>query len=336
MPIVQQQTPELSKWGDLPDDLKFSGILLGNGASRAIWDHFAYSSLYEVASEYIPNHKLDDLDQGLFESLETTNFELVLAALATTSRVGRILTWDVSESLLRHERIRNALIESVHTTHIPWAAVSEEVLEAISAELTKYHYIYSSNYDLLLYWAIMHNGPRGFVDFFWNSHQFDIANTEVWTKSSEVFYLHGGIHLLRTPSGSAMKRTAGGDLNLLDQFGRHIEDGYTPLFVSEGSSADKLRVIRGSDYLSFSYEALSQHRGPLLIFGHSLGDSDSHLVHAIKRSAADRIGFAVYPSSEDDIIATKGHVVALFPNKPLVFIDSTSHPLGAPSLAINL
>jgi len=335
MPVVEQQTPELTQWNDLPDDVRFSGILLGNGASRAIWDRFAYSSLYDVASNVIPNYRLEERDQALFASFGTTNFELVLAAISTTRQVGEVLGWEVAEAVTRYDRIRNALVESVHTTHIPWAKVSDDVLETLSSELSTFRFVYSSNYDLLIYWALMHHGPQGFVDFFWSDLQFDITNTDVWRKATEVYYLHGGIHLLRTPSGSAMKRTAGFGGNLLDQFGRQLDRGFSPLFVSEGCSADKMRVIRGSDYLSFGHEALSQNRGSLFILGHSMGDSDSHLVHAINQSPTDRIGFSILPSSDDDVIKMKGHVVSRFPKKKLVFIDSTSHPLGAPGLSIN-
>ncbi|MFZ4780555.1 MAG: hypothetical protein ACOYM3_34820, partial [Terrimicrobiaceae bacterium] len=36
----------LEHWNTLKQSCNFSGILVGNGASRAVWNGFEYSSLY--------------------------------------------------------------------------------------------------------------------------------------------------------------------------------------------------------------------------------------------------------------------------------------------------
>lgn len=43
----------LEDWKDVEKDLekKELGLLLGNGSSRAIWNDFAYTSLYEIACD---------------------------------------------------------------------------------------------------------------------------------------------------------------------------------------------------------------------------------------------------------------------------------------------
>ena len=78
----------LSSWQAVAEQQEWSGLLVGNGASRAVWEQFEYGSLLEVA-------KIPELDEGslkpeslrVFESLCTFNFEAVLRALATTSTV---------------------------------------------------------------------------------------------------------------------------------------------------------------------------------------------------------------------------------------------------------
>jgi hypothetical protein len=78
----------LAKWPDLSSKKSFSGILVGNGASRVIWEDFQYNSLYTMALDKNETHSLSASDKELFEVFETTNFELVLSALSTTKKVG--------------------------------------------------------------------------------------------------------------------------------------------------------------------------------------------------------------------------------------------------------
>ena len=57
--------------------------------------------------------------------------------------------------------------------------------------------MFSTNYDLLVYWAIMcEEDPNDFRDFFWDpSLIFDSADVEVWGRPTVVHFLHGGVHL---------------------------------------------------------------------------------------------------------------------------------------------
>lgn len=42
-------TENLDTWEDVRSKAEFTGILVGNGASRAIWSGFDYESLFNVA-----------------------------------------------------------------------------------------------------------------------------------------------------------------------------------------------------------------------------------------------------------------------------------------------
>jgi hypothetical protein len=77
----------LETWNEVRARTEFTGILVGNGSSLAVWDGFAYDSLYNVALAVNPDHRLATEDVALFNSLGSRNFEHVLAAIATARRV---------------------------------------------------------------------------------------------------------------------------------------------------------------------------------------------------------------------------------------------------------
>jgi hypothetical protein len=254
-------------------------------------------------------------------------FEHVLAAIATARRVTIALGLDLPLLFERYTSIQNALVEAVKTTHVPWAHVPGATLEAIRSELLNYRFVYSTNYDLLIYWAMMHETQRGFKDFFWSSY-FDLADTKLWGKPTAILYLHGGLHLYHTVIGRTLKRHAEGGLNLLDMFGTPLAEDATPLFVSEGNAADELASLHRSDYLAFSYTALAHHQGPLCVFGHSLGNMDHHIVQALREAGIRDIAISVRPGLPEHVIAAKANAIAKLAGASLGFYDAGSHPLG--------
>src|SRR3546814_8301389 len=113
-------------------------------------------------------------------------------------------------------------------------------------------------------------------------------------------YLHGGLHLVRNQDGTARKLTAT-EGTLLGSFAinntiKTLDD--VPLFVNEGPSQDKLKTIRSSDYLSFCYDQLLHHGDNLCLFGHALGEQDSHIVHALRQAAPKTMAISIYPRSQ--------------------------------------
>src|SRR6266567_1612882 len=152
----------LEDWNNIKEGYNSSGLLVGNGASRAIWDDFRYSSLYNKAKSKYIEHPLLQADKAIFKSMKTKDFERVLAALWTTEVVCKALGRNQTVSIVheRYESIQNALIEAVHAVHVPWSELSgENVLNKIESALTQYKSVYSTNYDLLLYWGIMTENP---------------------------------------------------------------------------------------------------------------------------------------------------------------------------------
>lgn len=329
-------TGDLRSWEEIQEEFAGGGLLVGNGASRAVWDGFDYGSLYEKALSPDLDRCLSETDQAIFEALETTNFETVLSALRTTALVGRALGKRISTVTERYESIKASLIEAVRNVHIPPDDVPTSTLISIRSELRKYRYVYSTNYDLLLYWAIMSKDKGyGFKDYFWYGG-FDITNVDAPESATRVLYLHGGLHLVRKVSGRVAKLKSEPERAILDQFGTGEDLGAVPLFVSEGDSADKERAIRSSDYLTFALQRFAAHTRPLVVFGHSLGNSDAHLVRAMQRWGNTPIAISIRPSTTHKQKEHKAGFIEKLSKADLRFFDASTHPMGAEFLKVTL
>jgi hypothetical protein len=322
-----QITDELHDWDDIRKRYEGGGLLIGNGASLAVWDNFSYGSLYENAS-------LEMADKDVFSASGTTNFELVLDALRLGEVVCKAVGHNPDDVRNRYLSVRYALFESVRSVHVPWDSVPEEVLAKIGRELRRYDMIFSTNYDLLVYWSIMHGSSANIRDYFWNPDlSFDPTNTEVIGSASTILYLHGGIHLYvdsRTETTIKRRPLSGGLLDFSDLRSRNRR----PLFVSEGRSTEKMRSIRRSDYLSFGYQSLVDHEGSLVIFGHSLSDADEHIIKAIRSGNSTRIAVGLLPGRARRVIASKTRISEALSGKRVRYFDSTTHPLGEALLKV--
>ncbi len=333
MPQNRSVDSSLPDWSELEAAHGWSGILVGNGASRAVWDDFKYQSLYQTATSGGVEHPLTEADRHIFQEMATINFEQVLAGLATARIVCDALGIDSALIRERYTSIQRALFEAVSSVHVPWSTETAGTYAIIRRALLPYEYVYSTNYDLISYWAVMAEGGAGFKDYFWEE-VFDITDTEIWGKVTKILYLHGGIHLARLPSGSTIKRRAREFQNLLQSLGIEGVDGAIPLFITEGQPKDKLSSIYRSDYLSFAFQRFTKHEGPLVVFGQSLGDADQHLVSAMKSWGSRRIAVSIFPTDDHEIVEFKAKLKRRLPDADLLFFDSTTHPLGSPDLRI--
>ena len=203
----------------VPETTRRLGLLLGNGSSRALSDKFSYDSLYTIACDPQQKHPLTPTDQAFFTEMGTTNFEAVLSALATTRMVCAHLNKEFGDVNERYQSIRTSLIEAVKTVHVPFEVVPAVTKQYLGDVLSKYRYVYTINYDLLLYWAMMEtkhtidDAPgdkhkHAWKDFLWGPDQsFDSSNAhEFEDEGSRVLYLHGALHLEHDPFGNTRKK----------------------------------------------------------------------------------------------------------------------------------
>ncbi len=319
-------------------------MLLGNGASMAVWRRFAYSSLFSVAQSDHVESPLGCAELATFDALKTENFEVVLYGLRTTTAVNRALrVEDQGSPEEAYGAVRRALIDAVRWVHPQ--RLNDEIRSEVREELRHYEWVYSTNYDLIVYWSMMlESEGEGFVDYFWTPDGvFDPTNTEVWTSRSDwtrVLYLHGALHLERDAWGTTKKRHYVPDRPLLSSFQSQPLglEGWVPQFVSEGTSQEKQQAISRSAYLTFAHEALQMHDGPMVVFGHSLSDEDSHLVHALNLQPGRTLAISIYPSGDDPdeyVRSEKARIGGLFPAHELQFYDARTHPLGSASLRLD-
>ena len=207
-------------------------LVLGNGASRSVWERFGYNSLFEEASNCVP-HPLSTDSKSFFKSLnDTTNFEQVLGLLSGAQLVvTNLKTPDSGEIADCYDNVRDALIEAVHSVQVPWSDALRNDLDLIQAELVNYKRVFTTNYDLIPYWMLMQNqGPMQFKDFFGAGGVFDPSLPV--GGYVPMYYLHGALHLYKTPEGHTRKHVNDPDHSLLDRFKESFDNGNLPVFDS--------------------------------------------------------------------------------------------------------
>ena len=325
---------QLKKWADLKDDFQWDTLVVGNGFSINIWRDFAYSRLFEQAT-------LDSAAHRLFSDFETENFETVLEALWHAERTLIALKRQTAGVTKLYEHVQSALFQAVRQVHVPWRCIDRPRLQQISDAMRSYRFVFTLNYDLLTYWAAMQRGVNLAIrDFFWSDcHTFDMSDATLEDDSTGLLYLHGGIHLWQdSESGRTGKwtTTKGSGVALLTSLQASVSSirSRRPLFVSEGTSAQKMAVIRRSDYLTYALQTLSEDASNTVVFGTSFGIQDKHIAAAITAGRKREIAISVRPGTQEQNEATIANYRASLPRHQLHFFDSTSHPLGDPSLTV--
>jgi len=154
----------LASWPDLAPSYSEAVLLCGNGLSVNVWPAFAYGSLFDYAHD----GGLTEQDLALFG--DTENFERVLSDLNTAIRVNETLSQSADAIYERYRSIQRALGHAVRAVHLIRSQVSDTTLKAIRSEMLRYEWIFSTSYDLLLYWAMGCGGSfTPFVDHFRDS-----------------------------------------------------------------------------------------------------------------------------------------------------------------------
>ena len=313
---------------------KWDAILIGNGLGLNISERFNYGSLLKAAELAPIAAGITPLDRKLFDAFGTNNFEVVLAGLAQAMRAAKALA-SPSEKVFQgaYDRIRASLVAAVCSHHVEWRDLPLTTFLEIKEELKAYQYVFTTNYDLLIYWAINHGPTTGFKDYFWDG-SFPPQSIEVPLEATKLLFLHGGLHLYLDGAGDARKRMAGWEQSLLASLKVRLEDEQAPLFVAEGTAREKRRSIESSEYLSFAYRNLQKKRDRVVVFGHALGPSDTHLVSALNASKPCKLAVAICRGSSDDVIQAKASILQKFPRLDVVYFDASTHPLGKATLTL--
>jgi hypothetical protein len=322
----------LFDWREIATSYKWDTLLLGNGMSINIWEPFGYRKLYDRA-------KLGGLsaqDRKLFSS--TPNFERVLADLLTAIRVNTAVGLDTKPLLKRYRNIQFALAHAVREVHLKLNRVPRSTRRIISNTMEQFEWVFTTSYDLLVYWAMATDGFEPFVDHFryWGRCEFDPARASVPANRIPVYFLHGALHLLTGSSGATWKLRQTDLDTILDQFGKPIKGDprARPLLVTEGSATDKLAAIEDNIYLSHALERLRGRDLPVVVFGSSLSEHDAHLSTALSEHPDRPVAISMLPAPKKELLAQQVDISGRLDANPLLFFDANSHPLGDPALAV--
>jgi hypothetical protein len=276
-------------------------LLLGNGFSMA-WRAtvFSYASLREQA-DFSAIHD----PEALFQAAESNDFEIVIRGLQQSARFLEVYRPEETATAARMradaEELKAILVRAIAENHpeLP-TAVTPEAYAACRAFLSSFDRIYTLNYDLLLYWALMQDAvdTRNIRcdDGFRNPDNGDDADYVAWEdyKSANVHFLHGALHIF--DSGIELQkytwlRTG---IPLIEQIRAALSRDLFPLFVAEGDSSMKRERINHSAYLHKALRSFSEISGDLFIYGHSLAASDEHILRRIERGRVRRAYISIY------------------------------------------
>lgn len=326
----------LHDWEDIAKSEDWQVLLLGNGLSRHVWEPFGYRALFDHAARA----ELTEADRALFGS--QTNFERVLGDLSTAIRVTDLAGLKSDKLYERYRSIQRALGHAVRRVHLTRSQVPDDTLAVIRGVMESSEWIFTTSYDLLVYWAMGYDGRYApFKDHFRYAGrcQFDPDRSPVYEGEIPVYYLHGALHLTVGGDGDTWKVRLTSLRTILDQFGQPIagDPQARPLLVTEGSAQDKMRAIEGNKYLSHALHRLRGLPLPVLVFGSGLSEQDEHLVEALNEHPERPVAVSMLPEgSQKDRAREQGDLWGRLTTERLYFFDATTHPLGAPDLAVPL
>jgi len=109
-----------------------------------------------------------------------------------------------------------------------------------------------------------------------------------------VWYLHGALHVFDTGTEIQKYTWVNTGVRLIEQTRDALSRNYFPLFVAEGTSAEKLERIRHSDYLAKAYRSFQSITGALFILGHSLTSNDEHFLKLIEKGKVQHLFVGIF------------------------------------------
>ena len=332
------------------ESFKKRHLLLGNGFSIACCPKiFTYGSLFEQA-DFSNAPKLSEV----FKVLGTNDFEKVIRILDDASKALPIYAGDIPavnnmaddardlKSILIHTIAKNHPSTPIEINDAQFLACRKFLAHFIEATKEKGK-VYTLNYDLLLYWAVMHDNidsdksvKLAKDDGFGRDEDTD-PDFVNWMGESKadyqrIHYLHGALHLFDAGSELHKYTWINTGLPLLEQAQAAMALDKFPLFVAEGNSEDKLSKIKHSAYLHHSYKSFSrqmeQKNNALFIFGHSLADNDDHILKCITRGQISRVYVSLHgdPNSDENkvIISSARRLGASRDSLQVEFFDAES------------
>lgn len=275
-------------------------LLFGNGFSMA-YDPKIFS--YNALSNFIENTD-NELLKSLFKVINTKNFELVMQQLDSFIEIAKVFGIDqslIDKIVEANETLKSSLIEAVKELHPEHVFVvpedkSKQCHKFLDHFLSQGGKIYSTNYDLLLYWVLMRNESKLAIDGFGREleNPEDVIKGEEqewselrWGVNKErqtIFYLHGTLPIFDTGI-EIVKEEYDSQHYLLQKVSERMENKAYPIFVTAGNALEKLNHIMHNKYLAYCFDDFSNIDGSLITFGFNFGEYDTHIIDAINKAS---------------------------------------------------
>jgi len=317
-------------------------LLLGNGFSIAAHAPFAYGGLLQAAD-------LDAEVRSIFAAARTTNFEAVMRYWLAEAFNGSAAT--KSDALAKVGLLKRSLVEAVHRVHPArrtaigperWAHCEQFLTNFIGRARDRRGLagrIFTTNYDLLLWWAVTPDRGRRKPDRLFKGHDGFRLDQYEGLGSADLVYLHGALHLF--PAGRGVRKLSYSDAKgaLHDQVAAHLKAGAYPIFVAEGAS--HLKRPSGDGYLrdaltKFGYTSKSPDRA-LFTLGHGLGLEDDHIFETLKTGKIRRIFLGAYGAQETETFKAiaqtwvEARAIARKPQLSVAIYDTEGLAWGPPA-----
>lgn len=277
--------------------------LLGNGFSISCRpDIFVYGKLFERAD-------FTDLSSSAklaFEALDTQDFEKVIRVLRDASAVLTAYKATKTELIQQLKKdadgLREVLVQAVASSHPNWPGeISDTEYAFCRTFLNNFDNVYTLNYDLLLYWAVLHDEDGGKIksdDGFRKLEDECDLEYVVWepgtSRKQNIWYLHGALHVFDAGTEIQKYTWVNTGQRLIEQIRDALERNYFPLFVAEGTSEEKLERIMHSEYLAKGKRSFSSIQGALFIHGHSLAENDEHFLKVIEKGKVEHLYIGLF------------------------------------------
>ena len=295
-------------------------LLIGNGFSMA-YDSGIFS--YNALSRFVEDNK-NELLTKLFGVFKTRNFEQIMQQLNIAKEI--LIAFGGGSKIVKKidkssDELKTAVIDAVKKLHPEHVFKIPDDECKLCADFLKDYLdndgkIFSTNYDILLYWVLMRNNIPNAIDGFGRDveDQDEFFPDGIATLSElrwgnhrdeqNIFYLHGALPLF--DSGIEIIKEQYDGNYILENIKKRMDKGNYPIFVTAGGAEEKLNHILHNHYLAFCYDQLSRINGSLLTFGFNFGESDDHIIRAINEAATQDIDkrlWSVYIGvySEDNI-----------------------------------
>jgi hypothetical protein len=241
--------------------------------------------------------------QKVFDLLNTADFELVMQRLEAAAEILELYDTGNNPRTLQQDSqaVREALANTLADVHPDRIGdVGDGRLDRCHDFLVQFDEIFTTNYDLLLYWAINRKDRAHFKDGFWRQGDHLV---HMYPQRQNVSWLHGAVHLhedlVPGDKPTTIKREWSAGVPLVDGLREDLEQGRMPLMVMEGTWDQKQRKINSSPYLSNCLQLLREFQGTLFTYGFSMSDNDRHILAAIQDSKITYLYAGLYGDVED-------------------------------------